>query len=97
MEDVKEEVKEVAAPFRVSDYKLGMKASRIYEELFGVNNIVDDLVAMRNIYEIVAVAKKPSTVESYYDFRESDEFDDLIPQIPKIIEKLLKDVEPKKD
>lgn len=93
-----EQAQETKAPeLKVSDFKLGLKAARLYEELFGVPDPIQDLVQQKRTWELIAVSKKPSTLESYYAFRESDEFDDMADLAPEVIAKLFKDVEPKKD
>lgn len=83
----------------VEDFKLGMRAARTYEELHQGRTITDDLFSGINTWEILAVAKKPSSIESYREFVVSDEYDDLgnSDLTPKIIEKLYADITPKKD
>ena len=81
----------------VEDFKLGLRAARTYEELHPGSVITDDLFSGKNTWEILAVAKKPSTVESYREFVVSDEYDDMLDIAPKVIEKLYADITPKKD
>lgn len=92
-----EEVKEVKQ-LTVDDFKMGLRAVRLYEKLFKVANPVDDLISGQNVWEVIAVCKiGVLTKQDYEEFVLSDEYDNLLPIAGDIVEKLFKDQLPKKD
>lgn len=81
-----------------NDFKLGLRAVRLYEQLFDRANPVADLIEGRNIWEVIAVCKiGVLTEKDYKEFINSDEYDDLLDITGDIVEKLFKDQAPKKD
>lgn len=92
-----EEVKEVKQ-LTVDDFKLGLRAVRLYEQIFDRANPVEDLVAGRHIWEVIAVCKiGVLTKKDYEEFILTEEYDQLLPIAGDIVEKLFKDQLPKKD
>lgn len=82
----------------VDDFKLGLRAVRLYEQLFDRANPVEDLIAGKHIWEVIAVCKiGVLTKKDYEKFIMSDEYDDLIHIAGEIVEKLFNDQLPKKD
>lgn len=82
----------------VNDFKLGLRAVRLYEQLFDRANPITDLIEGRHVWEVIAVCKiGVLTEKDYKEFIVSDEYDGLIDIAPDIVEKLFKDQAPKKD
>lgn len=80
------------------DFKLGLRAVRLYEQLFDRANPIDDLIAGRHIWEVIAVSKiDVLTKKDYEAFILTDEYDGLIHIAGDIVEKLFNDQQPKKD
>lgn len=82
----------------VNDFKLGLRAVRLYEEIFNRNNLVADLIEAKNTWDIIAICKVGvKSRKDYEAFILTDEYDELIHIAGDIIEKLFEDQRPKKD
>nr|DAL78792.1 MAG TPA: hypothetical protein [Caudoviricetes sp.] len=80
------------------DFKIGLKAARLYEKVFKGRNLIDDMMSSTNLWEIVAIsAKHVKSVADYEEFVDSDEYDDLSDRVGDIVTKLYDDLQPKKD
>ena len=40
------------------DFKIGLKAARLYEKVFKGRNLIDDMMSSTNLWEIVAILAK---------------------------------------
>lgn len=88
----------MADKLKPSDFKLGMKAARLYEEIHGKGSVItDDLLSGINVWDIIAITKTPTSMDNYKAFLESDEYDNSIDIATDIVKKLWEDVTPKKD
>lgn len=81
-----------------NDFRLGLRAVRLYEQIFKRNNLVEDLINGTNVWDIIGLCKiGVKTRKDFEEFVLTDEYDELIDIAHLIVEKLFEDQLPKKD